>query len=811
MNNRFIFCILSLLVMLCTSSCSDEEVPGIPNNGNEYFYVVSPQELCFDRDERYYEIIVATKDGKIEDSTYQISVDSTWLIPVRQYLPSTGQLQFLALQNNGDDDRTASLTITSQKDPSRSIVLNIVQRGLAYYDENSSADFLSDFRVGYGFNALDEYNTSRSLRKRIIDEAQLMQFDSPETFNSIQKVVRANEKFETYSAYSLEEMSSKLTKSMNQESNFLGVKKTLKRFTEVSHKSQNEQFYGYGRITKTVASRYYDTGALQYIFNDAHIDQDKLPFTAEFREKYNQIVNNDGDRPTLIRQMIDTFGTHVITGASVGGKLDYVLCFDRTMISDLETAVEQNVKYVFGRITKDEATAYNSSSITSETNNSNAIQIEGGSQASKDALNNAIQQMTNASQLSPDIIREWMASIIYTDPELPSSDKEALSLIDFEFIPIWDFFSDQQISNEIQEIVGQMADEDQSVFTHSELGLDNYIISLNDNNLKALSTFGTDDNSTLVKVLYVKENNNTGYTPILEVCNEYVPKLRGDKRVTVYYPIANGTTKLTEGIFPGDGEGNRPAYLAFSDDNVYINPISGYGYNDILDKIYYVHGHLYASDFGVPYMTFTPRIDEQWLEFSNKYPVVKIGSGYWTRKNITEDMEFGEPYDPDDEYTDYAIYNEVINNTLYANIFWGNSSSFMFNYNKIYGPDEDASYHEPLKWYLPKESDIYALKNYAGHNTKSLFAGQASGLNLQFAGYYGNYDDLNNGKPFSEYALHYQGDYCFLASKNNSNTGSALILSRNYTLSSCTINKATDNWYPVRLFRTSYFKYNNIK
>lgn len=811
MNNRLLLYILSFLVVLCIPSCSDETIPDIPNNNqNEYFRVVSPQELYFDRYERYYEIIVEAQNGEIEESTYKISVESDWLIPVRNYLPSTGQLQFLALENNNDEDRTVSLTITSQKEPSKSIVLEIVQRGLAYYDDNSSTDFLSDFRVGYGFNSFDEYNTSRGLRKRVIDEARLIQFDGPESFNCIQEVIRANEKFETYSAYSLEEMSSKLTKSMNQESNFLGVKKTLKRFTEVSHKSQNEQFYGYGRLTKTVASRTYDQGALKYIFHEANLDHDDLPFTSDFREIYNKIINNTQDRSTLIREMINEFGTHIITSASVGGKLDYVLCFDRRLICDLETAVEQNIKYVFGRIRQDETTAYSSSSITSEINNNNSIQIEGGSQASKDALKRAVGQMTNASQLSSDIIREWMASIIYTDPESASSNLSSLGLIDFEFIPIWELFSDQQISWDIQKEISRMADEDQSVFTQSELGLDNYRINLKDNLLKTLPVFGTTPRSTLVKVLYQYEGIYLGYIPILEVCNEYIPKLRGDKRVTVYYPISNGTTKLTEGIFPGDGEGNRPAYLSFSDDNVYVNPIPGYGYNDILENIYYVHGHLYASDYGVPYRTLSPKIEYQWLEFTNKYPIVKIGSGYWTRKNITEEMEFGEPYDPNDKYSDYYIYDVVINNMLYANIFWGNSSSFMYN-NKIYGPEEDNIYQERIKWYLPKEADIYSLKNYTGNSTKALFKGQVSGLDLEFAGYYGIYDDLNPGQQFDEYGLHYEGNFCFLASKNNSNTGSALVLDRFYELWSCPINKAKNNWYPIRLFRTSYFKYNNIK
>ena len=78
-------------------------------------------------------------------------------------------------------------------------------------------------------------------------------------------------------------------------------------------------------------------------------------------------------------------------------------------------------------------------------------------------------------------------------------------------------------------------------------------------------------NTSLVKIYYV---NNV---PVLEICEEYVPKIRSDQRIQVFYPIYLGKTNHSQGLFPGDGEGNRPASIAFYEGDCYVTPIEEYG------------------------------------------------------------------------------------------------------------------------------------------------------------------------------------------------------------------------------------------
>ena len=96
-----------------------------------------------------------------------------------------------------------------------------------------------------------------------------------------------------------------------------------------------------------------------------------------------------------------------------------------------------------------------------------------------------------------------------------------------------------------------------------------------------------------MKVLYRDK------TPIMEICSEYVPKIRTDRRITMFYPINNGRTNHGQGLFPGDRDGNRPAFVSFYQGQCYVEPIENYGYYDQVTKAYYMHGNLYERDFGI--------------------------------------------------------------------------------------------------------------------------------------------------------------------------------------------------------------------
>lgn len=795
--NKFFYHMICGACLVGLSACHDDDFP-VETPG--WSVTTNPSELLFDSNARYNHFTVASAES---GEGLRVSVpEGSWVELMVDTVPRDGIVEFYAEANTGTERRQVALTVSSLSDPSRSVELILTQRGPGEDDENGDEDDpLSDFSVGWGFNVYAEYENPRSLCKRIIDVNALSAFDSDTTFQSVQETLRGKEIFEYQCAYSLQEMSSKLSSDMVKETGILGMKKTIHRYSKISKNSTSEQSYGYARMAKTVASRSIDVGALAYLVADREvIAQDKLPFTPKFKSLYKNILETSGDeRDKWIDTMLTRYGTHVVVDASVGCMIDYVVCFDKHETHNLEVSTSEQCKYVFGRLTKSDVTQNVEEQVTSEISNDNSFFIEGGSSETKEALKNAISNMDSCDQVSASLMRDWMASVTASD--LDDSDKRKnLGIVDFDFIPIWELFADTDVRNSILYRVLAMGNQSNCDFTDAELGTDNYQIDLTGS---ALSKFGTGEDATLVKVLY---GNGV---PLMEVCNEFVPKLRGDKRVTVFYPIRNGRTDIGQGFFPGDGEGNPPAFLTFSDGEVYVNPLTGASYHQVVNTVYYLHGNLYTENYGIPTREVeSPQVEEQYFQLiasSVRYPIVKIGSGYWTRQNMKEEMSFGVTMNGR-----FQTRERLVNGMLYANIYESNKPLFLSNNEDVYGTAQDAAYHERVLWYLPVAKDRSAFTTYLGNNLKAAFKGQVSGFEADFAGYYGHYD-VDSGKDLGNDMLRDTVVCCYIAFKTDvdASQGEALMLTKDYQWKKADANAGNNNYYPVRLFRTNYYQYPN--
>lgn len=795
MNKIYLLLATALAVLTGLSSCHDDSDDPVPT-GNNWTVAWSDgaDEAVIDIYGRYYSLY-STFTGEA-DSTITLTCEADWLELQHTNLPADGIIQLLAQANGDGASRTADIVVRSELHPDHQVVLHVRQRGLGEMNTNDGEDPdpTSDYRVGWGFNAFEEYKSLNSLRGKIIDGNKLEQFDSDTTFNSIQEAVRSSEVFQVMSAWSLQEMASKLTKEMTTQVNVLFVKKTTKRFTEINKNSSKESACSYARLQKTVATRSMDEGAMRYLISEK--PSSELPFTASFRAAHDRVVNSSGaERDNAIRDLIDNYGTHLIISASVGCKMDLCLTFEKSTEYEFQKEVEETSKKVFGR-TKKEKTEKVSEHLSCDISNSNSIQVSGGSEEMHNRLVNTIRTLTDIKVLDGELVTEWLASVSPNDLN-DAQRRKNLDVVDFRFMPIWELFADTKAKADVLMYVIDMSHRSDCDFTDRELGVDNYLIDLKNKNL---ANFNKTQNASLVRLARLPDN-----TPIMEICEEYVPKVRSDKRIVVYYPILEGRTRIGQGIFRGDGE-MPPCNLSFSNSEVYVDPIDGFGSGDILDTLYYVHGNLYAQDFGIG-------MQDQPLTATNEVfrvkeisvPIVKIGSGYWTRRNMNESLDFGRPSDPNNPDGNYFIEERFLGNMLYTNVFYGNSKAFRDKYPGLFDNEKDPQSGQAIHWYLPMPGDITNLKEYIGMNTKSLFMGQVSGFEAQFAGYWGKYDILNGNALQSKEDYHYVNEYCFLPAKYSQLTGSVMALGANYTTRLIDIDSGRADWFPVRAFRTSYY------
>lgn len=788
MTDRITFIILALCFL---ASCSDED-DILRNIDNTAWKAVVTTGETLDAGQHYHTVGLEI-EGLTRESVIGISTDTEWLAIKSDTLPSDGLFDVLPEANTDVEERVARLTLTNRTDGSTSVV-ELVQKG--YVGEND--DPSSIYRIGCGFSCFDDYKCSTSIRGSVISEAGLRQFDSDSTFVSVQDGVRGESYYEFYSAYSLSEMQNKLTKKTSSTTNILGFKKTVERFSLVSQEATNEQYYGYARMVRVVSSKSMDVGALKYICRNLDIlnkneEKPKYPFSDGFYTLYTQINKESGSaRTALIKKMIEQYGTHVIVQTSLGGAIDLAVTFSRNLVTTLDESTES----VFKTLTGAKSSSDVKNSVTSSFSKEGAINIYGGSESTRKALKDSVTQLspTGTNTLPDSELDNWIESITaHTD--------DALDAVDFSFIPIWELFSNKTVSNEILSVVTSMANEQRNIFSDAELGVDNYALPLT----REMMEFDSRNTSSLVRVL------SSDNVPIAEICNEYVPAVRSDKRITVVYPIVNGVTRITMGLFPGDGE-NRPVYLSFSGSDVYVNPLDGYGTADKLNTLYYLHGTLFADNQGVPLRKGRFSTKEHKLQFVNSkqiYPVVKIGSGYWTRSDIMEYMDWGYT----DMYGEFCYADNVVDGYEFALIYYTQAQSFMSLNQKVYD-NQGHPINGRDRWYVPRTTDKVHLTRYLGHNHKSMLQGQQSGFDALFLG---RCTDINpdTGEELLEMRHLDNGTRCYVVFKNVDMTvtaetvsgASVLVLKQDYTWETLSDKEARFYYYPVRLFRTNYYNY----
>lgn len=758
-------------------SCSDDEIQVSPPAE----IAVSDSGIAVGSDGRYYLLEVKSSSGE----SVLAHVDADWIELESDTVSESGSLTFYVRPNDGERSRDAEIILRSESGTGETSV-GVHQLSEAEDDSNAlQGDSITRrARVGFGYNMLIDYMNPACVTEPVLDYQKIVAAE--QTWGTIiAEEGRAVQELTVHTSNTIEEMSSWMTKQSTTESKIFFTNKKTTKYTSVSEYQEEKHTYGFSSLSKTVATRYVDESKIESIIRTGGDI-----FSDKFREIYNRI--NVSPTQESVRELVRKFGTHLVIYADLGGRLDYTVNFRSKETST--RSVEKYLKYKNGKEQKNEATEEASHNICS--NGDLSFDIYGGTQAGVRTVTSDSRTADRFAQISQASLGRWLGSV---DRRNPAS----VAMISCRLMPIWQLFSNTAAREMIISHILYLARSEGGVVGTrlQELSLDRYYWF---DITEGMLAFSDSPSATLVRVGYFDN------LPKVEICNEYVPELRADRRVTVFYPIYNDMANIRRGIFAGDGDVPPSEVMFDSSGGCYVVPLEGYKPGERISRLYYIDGAFYCDNKGIDIPAVTMKLSDHTIAFNSqiKYPVVKIGPAYWTRTNIKESMEFGEPVDPDNPYCyEYYLYERIHNGMLYANIFYGNSLAFRENYPGVFDDSTDYSGNR-VSWYVPRVSDIRTLEKYVGLNTKALFPGRQSGFEAQFAGYYGEYDDLHHGASLGKYDMRYEGEYCFIPAKESVvNSGEALVLSPDYTLRTCETNMARHNFYPLRPCRTSYYKY----
>jgi len=793
------------LVAAALTSCSREDILE-----SKVIWSVTPEneEACILSSYASFESVTVRLDGPGRDTrAVVISTDSDWLTVVSDTLTTDSIVAFKTTENIGQSRRTATLKFTNIDNPEQSARLNLEQLSAADNDSNGN-DPRSQMYVCYGYDIYKSLEDEMAVRTK--EPVLSLEGLRARSVSSKYEIVQDSHLSRTDTRYvasnDIHAFGKDLTLQQTRDygNQMEGCRENCVNAEQLileANGTLEQQNIGHGSLEKAVAARVVDRGALIDLQRSGN-----LPFSDAFSTRLWAVRSSSGQqREKLIEKILNDYGTHVVIQADLGGRIDYTFTMSKVAAFNSVEEMEKEIEYTLGRVSASERTGPVPSSTKSK---DGAITVKGGSYETRVRLMADIRALGGSGQITPSHITDWLASINYSDS--PETDPN-LEVIHFELMPLWDLVDDE-LRNDFRNVTFKLLQRSDNALPASFTGTDIYEFTPSqENDLFDFSSAGDDD--SLCRLLYFDGE------PVLQVCSEYVPKIRTDSRVTVVYPIYKQLIRLNQGLFIGDGI-HQPAYLGFKGDFCYVNPISDLEPGTILEHFYYTNGNLLLfNPTNVAGLTGKSRTvrDDVFSYMTEGYtidhPLVKLGAKFWTRHDITHSMGFADNPDARKRKTNEHIENGILYGRFDLDIGYYARKDNGWTWG--YAPNTYYEDNPNTLWYMPKAVDVAELYAFLGFNPKALFPGQVSGFNARFNGYYGLHDIINSSS-FSDASkkVRYKGQYQFFATRNDDNVADAilLILGSDYTIESrAALGDWHTDYYPMRAVRGYMFIYPKLQ
>lgn len=472
------------------------------------------------------------------------STESDWLtLDTTQGLHGSTYLRFSVEENTEPFARMAVITVADSQNPDE-FRLQVRIRQSGYNDEDNATltgDMLKKHRMGYGYDVMKDYASDESFSDSpILDYEQVVKLEEEKNMLIISEDRRHYQEIETFSGNTLTELSSELTKSMTSGGTFLGCGKITNSSTSVFRSKTIEQSCGYIRLKQITSSRTIDLGALA-----AEATSDDSPlYSKEFREAIRN-MKSVGDASNII----NTFGTHIVSSADLGGSISLEVLISREQSVEKEHTVKTVTKKVFGKKTSSSSSTYDSYVEQNGLDYQASIDCTGGTVAAQNAIKAYIDRK---EQVPSSAIINWQ-NTFQDDPA--ETQNYNVGMVGCQLAPIYTLINDPTKRAWMEEAYNQ--------YTNTQ------VIKTEDTPviIDITSAQQTWKNDKHKRVLIGKSDN----TERVLLANEYVPTIRTDKTVTVAYPILNGKAFYYSGVFVGD-ENHAPGFVRWLGANPVYEP-----------------------------------------------------------------------------------------------------------------------------------------------------------------------------------------------------------------------------------------------
>ena len=431
-------------------------------------------------------------------------------------------------------------------------------------------DLYRSYGVGYGYNGTGKYSSYDDVRDRVIDLSYIQKFDQEHGSATIVDDISPSSYHHVYSGKDAITICEKLTAKSSVKTDLLLFQAEVSTTYNKTDMSSNEFAFCTIYDGLTVASRHMEPYDLYYI---ARKHPEALsPGFMRYQKLASDAINKNNlvEAQRILQNMLQTYGTHIIYHAQLGGKLKFTTTMNRSVVDSRSSVDEQaGVSFLYAIGTK-KGNEKNDWVVDTQEDRETHIEALGGNSA----LALKLVGMHESSDMAEKskVVDEWFKSLKFT----PGGDKDDnnVELIEIKVAPVADLILDRQVADLYNKMVGRKVDYETDVMPRAR----NRVYAKIPTNSLRLS-----DRSVTNRVVVDHEI-------IGEILNEHVHNIE----YTVFYPTLGG--KLAR-----EGLGRRCSddslftitwrYLPGKEEEAkaYVTPLVRLNYDD---HIYYNDGEI---------------------------------------------------------------------------------------------------------------------------------------------------------------------------------------------------------------------------
>lgn len=307
------------------------------------------------------------------------------------------------------------------------------------------------YGVGYGYNGTGKYSNYDEVRDRIIDLSAIQKYDEAHGSTTLVDDVSPSSYHHVYSGTDAITICEKLTRKSSVKVDLLLFQAEVSTTFNKTDMVSNEFAFCTIYDGLTMASRHMEPYDLYHI---AHEHPEVLsPGFMRYQNLAAKALRNHNttEAMRIVQNMFQTYGTHVIYHAQLGGKLKFSTTMNRHVVDSRNTVDQQaGVSFLYAIGTKD-GTEKQKWVVDTKEDRETHIEALGGNSAL--ALELAGQHESSDMAKKSKVIDKWFKSLKF-DPSLPK-DSSNVELIEIKVAPVADLIIDESVAALYNTLVGK--------------------------------------------------------------------------------------------------------------------------------------------------------------------------------------------------------------------------------------------------------------------------------------------------------------------------------------------------------------------